>query len=400
MQKFENRLHDLYLSDKEFIHKILDNELVVPLKSTDSNGNTILHKMILNNDYKGIDLLLNNIKRHIYSKDTINVLLNGQNNKRNTPIHIAILNGQQNVAKQLHNSGADISLANEDDLVIKMTETEADQTPTSTVQSEEINNSSDMKNLLSKLLLPIKQNNPNVTQEQFTKFDEHFELTSITSTEMPNKNSIIDNFLSIKQNDQFQTPVVLVGTPTNSDTVDTSEFIKFIKNHNVQKGGEHVSGVRKIKNSLNSESNNLSESDSLGIAQLLLNQDGGKRKSKKSKKSKQSRSPESARSQKESSTLHDESIKIIMKSNPGMTEEDARFIKAGLYHKIKESNANLSNMQKAIKLKELVEKAREQRKNEKEKEPKKESKKESKKELKKESKDKKSKEPKESKKKI
>ena len=27
IQKFENRLHDLYLSDKEFIHKILDNEL-------------------------------------------------------------------------------------------------------------------------------------------------------------------------------------------------------------------------------------------------------------------------------------------------------------------------------------------------------------------------------------
>ena len=50
-QKLEKELLRLYQSDKNFIHRLLDLNLGVPLLSKDKNNNTLLHNMILDKDF-------------------------------------------------------------------------------------------------------------------------------------------------------------------------------------------------------------------------------------------------------------------------------------------------------------------------------------------------------------
>ena len=205
-------------------------------------------------------------------------------------------------------------------------------------------------------------------------------------------------FMRNNKKDQLENFNVFTSENDNNelgktDTVSTDGFIEFIKKNGMisrnQSGGmrDNINGVRKINTTVNDLFNEDSvnmTSDSLGIANILQNrsQIGGRKKKSKGKTSSSSRSSSSSsRSQRPSSDVHMEVVDMIKKM--GYSEEDARFIKAGLYQLVKDSFPNLSNMQKALKLKEkaenkdevkkmavhlpklkeIVTKAREQRKN-------------------------------------
>lgn len=456
-RKLEKELPKLYLSDRDFVHKLLDYEIPVPLLGKDRNNNTLLHSMIMEKDFKGIDMFLTNIKN--YDRETRNQILNSQNNQKNTPIHLAVLGGLQNVAKKLDKMGVDKTIANADDLVIKMTETETNFNSSSDtydsigrrsslnkqnqVELTDVSSTSDsnrqyqsnvgmqqnddtqLNNLINKLFV---QQTPQTVNRQNRQ--NQFNLTSISSTDQVeelenkkrqqnqlrqnlannlNEQQFLNNFLTsnTSRNNNFPNvvPVQLSETSPVSDQISTSDFIKFIKQKaNTQIGGgsrkstnqstSQLKGSRKIQNDqawgkkkLDYDVSDIqTASDSLGIAKLIdQTQDGGKkRKNKKSSSksskrssslrlrsssrsssmgrkhissrsrssSRSSRSRSTSRSVKPSTDVHMEVTEIIKKM--GYSEEDARYIKAGLYQMVKDKFSNLSNMQRAIKLKEVA----------------------------------------------
>jgi hypothetical protein len=500
-QKFQIQLHDLYDSDKNFIHKIFINELDVPLFALDSYNNTILHKMILNKDAKGIDLLLANLFNNVYNSDVKKFLLNTQNCQGNTAAHLAIMNDQQNVVKKLDKLGADLSIPNQEEFVIRMTESESGTVEDNTSKHSE--SDSNMRDLLSKLLISDKKTS------MISNHEIPFNLTTISSSEfdtrpqyvqpkhtqarskpaMPNQTLVFSdtseitntpdfiNFFKQSLQQQSQPPVQsLMRRQTQqtqqtqqsqpiilsetSDIIDTTDFIRFLKQSRNQVGGgkgpkankdSGIRGTRTLQNNDTVSNDTNTASDSLGIAniiaQTLAEQSGGRRKKSTNSKSKSKRltnklssqSPRSlrssrssrstsgssrvrkmkrimrrsskrsksksrynssrsnsprlnssrsnsSRSNKPSNDVHVEVIEIIKKM--GHSEDDARYLKAGLYQMVKDKFPNLSNTQRSLKLKEittkdevdkmakhlpklkeLVTKAREQRKLEKENSP-------------------------------
>ena len=413
----------IYETDRDFIFKLLKYGINIPFLCRDTNNNTILHKMIMNNDFNNIDLLLKNIKEKLYNNDTINILLNGQNKQKNTPMHLAIMENLQDVATKIANSGADLSIPNQDDFIIK----QSDDNYTSSITSDMpkilynndndnvITSDNDMSNILNKL---VKEKNPKKMNIP-SKDDLFTSETDYNSSEMNkilekllvenkmkysknrdneddseikikgaigamgaifdanisnnktrdyNENLIIKNKLKdynkkvdIYRENENEYNDFSATSPLETKTSSSTEFFNFLKQKMGQLGGANsIKGVREI-NDLDSINSN--ESDTLGIYNLL-NQDGGKKKSRKSMRSYRRSSRHSSnnssrkssrlssRSNKPSTVIHDEVVELIKKM--GYSEDDARYIKAGLYQIVKEKFANLSNMQRANKLKELT----------------------------------------------
>ena len=108
-QKLENELFNLYQNERNFIHKLLDFGLNVPLNVRDSNKNTLLHRMIMAKDQTGADLLLNYLESNPSLRQSV---LNAQNDNKNTAIHLAVQNDLQLIAKKLDNMGIYKTLAN------------------------------------------------------------------------------------------------------------------------------------------------------------------------------------------------------------------------------------------------------------------------------------------------
>ena len=517
--KLEKNFLNLYNSDKEFIHKFLQYNLEIPLDVKNSNNDTLLHLMIKNKDYIGIDLLFNYINTSCSSSQKLK-LIDAQDNQLNTPIHIAVKNDQQNVAERLHKMGATMGIPNNEDFMVLMSDdnskvsqhsesrhsvsrhsvsqhSDSNIVKRKKTKNEFSNGFTDLADLTvgdsdSSNFFIINNGKINSSSHYFVNdndgntlnfnkntnrnsqikdsFNEqsmelnndmgdiYNKLSSNLNNGKVNKNNrnindydigdigeIYDNMFmksNMRENDKLKNLSVFTSENDKTDTVSTDGFIEFIKKNGMinknQSGGarDNINGVRKINTTVNDLFNEDSvnmTSDSLGIANILQNrsQIGGRKKynSKSSKKSSKrssrkssrgskfsSRSSTTSRSQRPSSDIHIEVVDIIKKM--GYSEEDARFIKAGLYQLVKDNFPDVSNVQKALKLKEkaenreevkkmashlpklkeIVTKAREQRKNDslKGKESKKEGK-ESKKEAK-ESKKSTNKEAKESKK--
>ena len=362
----------LYDTDREFIRKVLQYKLNVPLYQKNDNNDTILHKMIAVNDYKSIELLLENIKANIYDNETKNILLNTQNNNRNAPIHLAVQNGQQDIAKKLHNCGANLTLINGDDMMVRASDSDIrpDSRPVNKSDKSDAESDVSIRNILKNLIV---SNQPPVNH----RLDTMYDLSTISSSDK--QNDIYPNNF-IRQNSS----TLPTQASEQSQTVSTIDFMNFLKNkigQNGQIGGANVlMGTRKVKSTHAEET-----SDSLGIHSILAEQQGGRKhkvpkkrgesktreepkkrgesktrrkstkrySSKLSSKSSRSTSSKSAsRPVKPSSDIHAEVIEIIKKM--GHTEDDARYIKAGLYQMVKDKFANLSNMQRSLKLKELT----------------------------------------------
>ena len=348
--KIESNLITLYLNNQDFIHLLFKYNLVnFSLTPVDDKGNTLLHHMIYNKDYVCIELLLNhitNINNESYKKS----VLDAQNDAGNTPLHLAVINGLQDVAKKLDKCGADVTIPNNDDLVIRLSDSEARSEARSVSRNRSRSSSRNRKSesleqILQKLLVP-KQNN----------LEDSSEIDTLSIFEkLPGRGKRMTG--REQRMTRREEPMLM-----NSSEVDTNKFLEFIMN---QRGGQNqeINGSRKLKKSKKSVNsvNSDTASDSLGIAQLLTKQIGGIKHSRKYS-SRSSRSAKSSRSTKSkklssrdnnpSSIIHNEVIEIIKKM--GFSEDDARYIKAGIYNEVKVKFENLSNVQRALKMKELT----------------------------------------------
>lgn len=293
--KYNNEINllKIYDNDIEFIHKLLLYSFNICLKQVDTHGNSLLHKMIMSNDDIGLEYIFKYINK--LDNNHKKYLINLQNKNADAPIHIAILNNKQDIAKKLDDMGADMNLSNKDGYVPKIT------------------------------------NDTETEINKFNKTDElDFELTTLTETIINNHNKSC--------NKKIMTPI---NENNKSDmTISTDSFFKFISNNNIkQYGGENIiiNGTRTLNtnNTTDSYSDYSSiTSDSLGINNIINNQDGGKNK--------------------KASDIHKEVVELIMEMGYG--DEDARYIKAGLYNDIKIKFEKFSNYEKAKKLKDLTNK--------------------------------------------
>jgi len=74
--------------------------------SIDDNGNNIIHHLSKHGD---LTLMKNVIKKN---KIFLNTLINQRNQEGNTPLHVAVGGGNQNVADYLIKKGCDSSICN------------------------------------------------------------------------------------------------------------------------------------------------------------------------------------------------------------------------------------------------------------------------------------------------
>jgi hypothetical protein len=520
-QKFKEDLFKLLVSNPEFIHIMLKYELPIPIETKDENNNTLLNRLLIENDIKNANILLENIKNDVYSDEIEQMLLNEQNNDGNAPIHIAILNNYQDIAKILYKLGADITKPNKENYVVEYTDSEKNKEETC---DKSIGKKENMSEIFEKLNKPMPPSNMNEIFERPIKrmppiMTDLFERSNRLNRSIPshNINYVVENDIQqpnlIKPNDiqfiinQLSAPVREVSIPqilgsidsteimphhhqkkketsdefkflqnflgkdsnninynrldldTSSKTVDTAEFMQFLKQNNkmrsqsgggnnssvntneflkyisqqnIQDGGyiknEVITGTRQL-NKVNKYETDLSSVNStLDIKDVIEQQRGGRKKayrfdpddvnkrnkklskkkntkritsirrntsrshsssimhgrkssssSSKMRKHKSSRSNSKMRKHKSSrsnsssrrrmrrqlrrnmssrslsrpsSDLHQEVVDIL-KKNYSLSEDDARYIKAGFYHMIKDKFPNLSNMQRALKLKEM-----------------------------------------------
>jgi hypothetical protein len=228
----------------------------------------------------------------LLSKKLNKKYLNNQNIEGSTAFHIAIQNDMQDIAKRLDILGADKNLMDKNGY-----------------QIEYINDKNELESSSSIY--------------EFLNFIKQF---SETNDNIEN----IDNYIISENLDESNKP----------------NFINFLNKLGDLHGGKNsIKGSRSLKkdNKVNSTS------DSLGIKSILekelkissSEQRGGNTFRRKS-----------SRQKKLSSELHDNVIEMIKKV--GYSKEDAIYIKAGLYNKVKTQYPELSNLKKAEKLKEIA----------------------------------------------
>lgn len=385
-QKLENVLIRLYQEDKDFVHKVLLYQIDVNFTGKTQKGNNLLQLMILTNDYKGIDLLLANLINNVYDSSVKFNLINNQNIDGDTSFHLAIKNGLPHLVEKLHKLGANLKLVNNADEMVISTDTE----PGTDIEPKN-------KVLLHNQEKDIGDSSTSDTSHIFVNNTKQQPLGQLTfSATSPQLGNIMP-----------PRDVPMLSSDTSaSEQIKTDEFFRFLEKIKAQNGGsknimsDTVKGKRKVdKKQIQVSQYNTDTidagTDTLGIGQLIMQKAGrrkkqskrlsSKRSSKQSSKQSSKRSSKrlSSRKNKPSSDIHSEVVEIIKKM--GYSEDDARYIKAGLYQMVKDKYANLSNMQRALKLKELttqeevekmskhlpklkelVTKAREQRKNERE----------------------------------
>ena len=425
-QQLKKDLFKLVVSNPDFIHNMLKYELPLPLDIKDDNNNTLLNKFIIENNLKCANLLLDNIKNNVYNSKLKDILLNTQNDDGNAPIHLAVMNNQQEIAKKLYKLGVDLSKPNNEDFVVEYTDTDTKKPLNRRQLNKKPQN--EMQNILEQLSMPVNQQIiiPEIlgtitSTEIINNFDNQprMQIQAPQRNQQMNEFDFLKNFLNKNSNEPLMLTEVSdinsidtnefikylrdnkLQTGGNNDTsINTNEFIKYISQQNIQNGGtdvKSISGVRKIKNTIQNSETDKTQSinDTLDIADLIKTQRGGARqikpfrlghkatskesskkssrslsknrksrrnkkssrslsKNRKSRRNKKSSSRSLSRSlSRPSSDLHQDVIDYLIK-NYSLSDDDARYIKAGLYHMIKEKFANLSNMQRALKLKEMA----------------------------------------------
>jgi hypothetical protein len=138
-----NILYSQNPSEVKIFFKIFDNvskHLILDynfLKEKDNNGNTLLHNLVLNYDIGTINSLLN-IFKNIDPESKSNIL-DAQNNKGNTPLHLAAeLSGStpkdsdnqklaNAIASLLDTTGAKKNIANKNGHTVSLVDTPNDQ---------------------------------------------------------------------------------------------------------------------------------------------------------------------------------------------------------------------------------------------------------------------------------
>ena len=378
-QNFNNVLLHLYNNDKTMLSKIFNSGFEILFLATNESGDNLLQVMIFNRDISLINNFLDHIIKCKYDPIIITKIINNKNQNGDTPFILATRLNLQEIAKRLDIMGVDKSVINKQGeqvtFVDDNTNADIELSATSAIAPTD-----DYQKIVNDIKKPIKngteQNIPSVLDTVSTTQTSGDIVNSESmkptlsegtsekslgiTTELHNKIDVnqfikfLDN--EYKQNKKQHGGSKKINYDNSDDEIDYSDTLGIQHLIREQRGGaKNIIGKRKVSKhdmtATDSESESENNSDTLGIQNLLDEQNGG-RKSKKSRKSKKTSKHSLSRKDNPASIIHTEVIDMIKKL--GYSEEDARFIKAGLYQMVKEKFDGLSNMQRALKMKELT----------------------------------------------
>ncbi len=338
------------------------------IKCKNNNGETILHVLVKKCNVKGFDSVLNSLLERKDIKELINI----QDKEGNTPLHIAVINECNELAQNLIKAGANPLIKNKAGFYIEDIEEEV-----------EVKNTSENKN---NIFIPTK-NKLSDTEKKYL----NTMLNSINKKDATNSTSEVNGLTDITVSQTISKNIVknkeLVVPELSADntTYDTSDILNTIMDNK----NSEVSTTPSVNMNLNTSEfieNYLAEKSNK--AKL----EGGKKKTKKSKKlSNQSSyytekslsmsnsnltssvdldSSESEIESSESGSLsemselsrminnqateiHERSVKKIMEIM-GVSEQEARVIKAFIYSEIRTQNPELNNFDRAVEMEKRI----------------------------------------------
>jgi hypothetical protein len=381
-------------------HLKLDNYDFLVL--TDNNGNTLLHNLVLNYDYATIHSLLNSIKD--LDQKSKSKILDAQNNKGNTPLHLAAelssttskdSDNQKlanTIASLLDTHGSKKNIANKGGHTVSLEDKSVEQAPILTKlfgglsralelmttevsidkKSPKVNNYSNLSNFSSDVSIDnnLQTNNfMNLPTEVSVEKNLYLDNDKSGGSE----NSISDNFEATG------------GSSEETKSGGSSDEVK----SKVSKGSRSFASVvssqmssetkSSSSNSVNMRGGAASEgsmaSNTSSFVKSLLTQfnsmKGGNMSGGGGRTMGQRRLPSlidydynenemyggrdfglSREQMKESSLLHDQVVKIFI--DEGDSEEEARVKKMALYKYTKDMHPELNNLDRARKMRDYA----------------------------------------------
>lgn len=299
-----------YATDELFVSKLIDHKFPIDLVDIDSNRNNIIHIVIgkLGHNTELVIKFLNYIS--LYDSKILESAINSNNIYGNTPLYIAVMDKlDSSIIEKLKKIGAKVNKQ------LNMETFAAD------------NNDNSFSLFYANLATTVQ---PKITQPAV---DDIPDIVSISSTEVPTAPIVVGQPTLVDTiSATSPTKVESTNSGNASEKIDTEKFLNFIK---TQQGGKRI-----IKHDSDSSDDNIKLT-------TVFAQNNEKKKKYSSKRS-------SSHEMSPSNVIHNEVIDMI--KNMGYSEEDARYIKAGLWETInkKYKDTGMSNMQRSIKMKELT----------------------------------------------
>ncbi len=337
------------------------------VKCKNKEGETILHILVKKCNIAGSQEVINSLLQRTDIKDFINV----QDKKGNTALHIAVMNDCNELAQNLIKAGANPLIKNEAGFYIEDVEEEI-----------KVNNASEKK---SDIFIPTKSKMSDTEKKFLSNMIDSINTTSdaggmtnmsITQTLKKDSKNFTDNLLVPEvsnTNTNYDTSDILnsilenktvasessvsITTPATPQNINTSEFIdRYLADKNtkeVLKGGKKT---KKSKNLSNQSSYYTERSLSMSNSNLTssVNIDSSESTEESSENSSSNEMSELSRMINNQATeIHERSVKKIMEIM-GVSEQEARVIKAYIYSEIKSQSPELNNFDRAVEMEKRI----------------------------------------------
>ena len=335
------------------------------IKCKNKEGETILHILVKKCNVAGSREVFNNLLQRTDIKDVINI----QDKKGNTALHIAVMNDCNELAQNLIKAGANPLIKNEAGFYIEDIEEEIKVNNASEKKSDIFiptkNKMSDTeKKFLSNMIDSINTTSDvagmsNMSVTHTLKKDSKVYTENLVVPEISNTNTNYDTsdiLNSILENKSVASESsVSVVTPQN---INTSEFIdKYLAENNtkeVLKGGKKT---KKSKNLSNQSSyyteRSLSMSNSNLTSSVNIDSSESTEESSENSSSINEMSELSRMINNQATEIHERSVKKIMEIM-GVSEQEARVIKAYIYSEIRTQNSELNNFDRAVEMEKRI----------------------------------------------
>lgn len=301
--------------DKQWdvVKYLISKNMITSLRTKDENGNNLLHLIAL-----GFPSEMNELIATVLNISDAKSALNAKNKEGNTPLHIAVQSGNNQLAGLMIEKGADPNIRNGQGLRVAESE-----------ETEDINVSNTVITLdpaaqavvMNRILAMLGRNSSSAVQDTQSEVELPKSLSEV-QTEAPSSRSLLD---------------LLTEEPKQTggaDVIDTDAFIdNLVHKYGNQSGGLRVHGVRRLPDmhegglKKKKATKNVSRGDQL--SRLINNQ---------------------------ASEIHKNVVKKIMELME-VEEEAARDYKAALWRMVKEKNPDMkSNLDLSVEMEKLVKK--------------------------------------------
>ena len=338
------------------------------IKCKNNNSETILHVLVKKCNVKGFNTVLNSLLERKDIKELINI----QDKEGNTPLHIAVINECNELAQNLIKAGANPLIKNNAGFYIEDIEEEVEIINL----SENKNNifiptksklSDTEKKYLNSMINSINKKDLNNSTSEVSG------LTDVTLSQTITKNIVNKKELVVPEvsmdNTTYDTSDILntimdnktsevSATPSVNMNLNTSEFIDnyIAKKNNTTKLEGGKKKTKKSKNLSNQSSyyteKSLSMSNSNLTSSVNLESSGSEDESSASG-SLSEMSELSRMINNQATEIHERSVKKIMEIM-GVSEQEARIIKAYIYSEIRTQNPELNNFDRAVEMEKRI----------------------------------------------